>query len=186
MNTKPVLLYILSLIAFFLLGCVIALGLYTYDTCAQHITPLQGGQTIDFSAYGFSLTVPEGYSLNDYTTNNHAEGGSALFAGCAYTEGEELYLFCYENESGDNLADYEEQQVVSYYMSAGATHVRMRTFGDRPFIEYLMSVDTPEGEELWYTYETWNEDIQITFETQMAQSAVLPILATIRFTSALE
>lgn len=183
MKKRPVLLYILSLIAFFLLGCVVALGLYTYDKYTEHITPLEGGQAIDFSAYGFALTVPDGYSLNDYTANNHAEGGSALFAGCAYAEGEELYIFCYENESGDNLAAYEERDVVSHYMSAGATNVRMRTLGGRPFIGYLMSVTTPEGEELWYTYETWDEGLQITFETQMAESAVLPILATIDFTA---
>ena len=39
--------------------------------------------------------------MNDYTTNNAAEGGNALFAGCAYGELGELYIFCYTNDSGD-------------------------------------------------------------------------------------
>ena len=66
-------------------------------------------------------------------------------------------------------------------MNAGATDVRMRTLGGRGFICYRATVQTGDGEETWDTYETWNGDIQISFETRMAPQDVLPILATITF-----
>ena len=119
---------------------------------------------------------------NDYTTNNAAEGGNALFAGCVYGSLGELYLFCYANESGDSLKQHREQDVVTYYMNAGATDVRLRTFGGRRFICYRATVDREDGEETWDTYETWDGDIQLTFETRMSPGDVLPILATIAFT----
>ena len=67
-------------------------------------------------------------------------------------------------------------------MNAGATDVRMRTLGGRRFICYRAAVDGQNGKETWDTYETWNEDIQISFETRMNPDDVLPILATIAFT----
>ena len=124
---KTTIQYILALIACFVVGCGIALGLNAYDRHSERITPISGGQTVDFSAYGFTLTVPDDFSLNDYTTNNAAEGGNALFAGCVYGSLGELYLFCYANESGDSLKQHREQDVVTYYMNAGATDVRLRT-----------------------------------------------------------
>lgn len=164
---KSTVQYILALVICFAVGCGIALGLNAYDKNAERITPLSGGQTIDFSAYGFTLTVPDDFAMNDYTTNNAAEGGNALFAGCAYGEIGELYIFCYTNDSGDELRQYGEQEVVTYYMNAGATDVRMRTLGGRRFICYRATVNGQDGEETWDTYETWNEDIQISFETRM-------------------
>ena len=92
-----------------------------------------------------------------------------------------LYLFCYENATGDRLADYPDQDVVTYYMSAGATSVRTRIIGGRKFVCYRAVVLTEEGEQTWDTYETWDEALQISFETQMAESTVLPMLATIAF-----
>ena len=142
---KSTIQYILALIACFAVGCGIALGLNAYDRHSERITPISGGQTVDFSAYGFTLTVPDDFSLNDYTTNNAAEGGNALFAGCA-------------------------------------TDVRLRTLGGRRFICYRATVDRGDGEETWDTYETWDGDIQLTFETRMSPGDVLPILATIAFT----
>ena len=180
---KSTVQYILALVICFAVGCGIALGLNAYDKNAERIIPLSGGQTIDFSAYGFTLTVPDDFAMNDYTTNNAAEGGNALFAGCAYGEIGELYIFCYTNDSGDELRQYGEQEVVTYYMNAGATDVRMRTLGGRRFICYRATVIGQDGEETWDTYETWNEDIQISFETRMNPDDVLPILATITFTS---
>lgn len=182
MSIKNKLLYAASVAVCFLAGCVIALILRAYDARDAAPVPITGGQTIDFSAYGFTLTVPDGYSLNDYTANNLNEGGSALFAGCAYEEGSELYIFCYQNESGDRLDAYDEQEVVSYYISAGCDEVRTRTFGGRRFICYRASLQTESGMETWDTYETWDESIQISFETRMAPADVLPILATITFT----
>ena len=179
---KTTIQYILALIACFVVGCGIALGLNAYDRHSERITPISGGQTVDFSAYGFTLTVPDDFSLNDYTTNNAAEGGNALFAGCVYGSLGELYLFCYANESGDSLRQHREQDVVTYYMNAGATDVRLRTLGGRRFICYRATVDREDGEETWDTYETWDGDIQLTFETRMSPGDVLPILATIAFT----
>lgn len=69
---KSTIQYILALIACFVVGCGIALGLNAYDRHSERITPISGGQTVDFSAYGFTLTVPDDFSLNDYTTNNAA------------------------------------------------------------------------------------------------------------------
>ena len=83
---KSTVQYILALVICFAVGCGIALGLNAYDKNAERITPISGGQTIDFSAYGFTLTVPDDFAMNDYTTNNASEGGNALFAGCAYGE----------------------------------------------------------------------------------------------------
>ena len=166
----------------FLLGCLFALGLRAYDARSERITPISGGQTIDFSEYGFHLTVPDGYSLADYTTNNRAEGGNAVFAGCAFDEsGNELYIFCYDNETGDSVSDYGEQELVSYYMRSGADEVRLRMLGGRRFICYLATVETGDGPQTWATYETWDSAHQVTFETRMTPETVLPILATIDF-----
>lgn len=105
-----------------------------------------------------------------------------MFAGCVYGSLGELYLFCYANESGDSLRQHREQDVVTYYMNAGATDVRLRTLGGRRFICYRATVDREDGVETWDTYETWDGDIQLTFETRMSPGDVLPILATITFT----
>ena len=67
-------------------------------------------------------------------------------------------------------------------MNAGATDVRLRTLGGRRFICYRATVDREDGVETWDTYETWDGDIQLTFETRMSPGDVLPILATITFT----
>ena len=107
-------------------------------------------------------------SYTHLATTNAAEGGNALFAGCVYGSLGELYLFCYANESGDSLKQHREQDVVTYYMNAGATDVRLRTFGGRRFICYRATVDREDGEETWDTYETWDGDIQLTFETRMS------------------
>lgn len=56
MNSKTILQYTAAIVVCFLIGCGIALGLNAYDRHNERITPITGGQTIDFSAYGFSLT----------------------------------------------------------------------------------------------------------------------------------
>lgn len=182
MSKQHKLLYAASVAACFLLGCIIALGLQAYDAHEASPVPLAEGQTIDFSAYGFTLTVPNTYSLNDYTANNLSEGDNALFAGCAYDAEGELYIFCYANEAGDRLEDYDEQEVFSYYISAGLDDVRTRTLGDRRFVCYRADVQMDDGTQVWYTYETWDASIHLRFETRMTPSEVLPILATIVFT----
>ena len=126
--------------------------------------------------------MPDGFSLNDYTTNNRAEGGNAVFAGCAYEGERELYIFCYDNEAGDSIADYGEQELVTYYMGAGASDVRLRTLGGRRFICYRVRVEAGGEAQAWDTYETWDSAHQLTFETRMEPGDVLPILATVSFT----
>ena len=176
---KNTLLYFLALAGCFLLGCAVSLGLSIWDS--REIQPLRGGQVWDLSTFGFTMRVPEEAVLADHTRENAELGGNALFAGSAGGKDGTLYLFCYANETGDRLADYPDQDVVSYYMSAGATSVRTRVIGGRKFVCYRAVILTDEGEQTWDTYETWDETLQISFETQMAEGAVLPMLATIQF-----
>ncbi len=185
MKTKPFLQFLAAMLCCLLLGCAIALGIHLYDRQFDLPARLSGGQTIDFSAYGFTLTVPDGYALNDYTTNNFAEGGDALFAGCAYDgAGSELYIYCYANPEGDAIEEHEESVLVSHYMSAGASEVRTRTLGGRRFICYRVEVEMEDGPQIWDTYETWDASTHLVFETRMHPRDVLPALQTITFTAA--
>lgn len=180
MNKKNVLLYCTALLCCFALGFGATLILKSIDS--RPIQPLEGGQTLDFSNFGFTMRVPENAILRDHTEDNMNEGGDALYAGSITTEEDGvLYVFCYENLSGDSLRKYSDQEVVTHYMSAGATDVRMRSFGGRPFIGYRATILGTDGEQHWDTYETWDEKLQITFETRMSPEDVLPILATISF-----
>lgn len=181
MRKKDILSYVAALALCFAAGCAIALTLRALDARDEAVAPLPGGQTIDFTEYGFTLTVPDGYSLNDYTTGNHAEGGDALFAGCAYAQGDELYIYCYENESGDSVSDYDPQELYTYYMTSGASEVRLRELGGRRFVCYEALAQAAGETQRWYLYETWDARHQLTFETRMSPSAVLPILATLAF-----
>ncbi|MBQ7886065.1 MAG: hypothetical protein IJ313_04130 [Clostridia bacterium] len=176
---KNTCLYILSLVLCFAIGCGVTLYLRYIDT--TEIKPLSGGQTWDLSTFGLRLRVPEDAVIADHSRENAELGGNALYAGSSAGKDGTLYLFCYENESGDNLGSYSDQDVVSYYMAAGATSVRTRMIAGRKFICYRAQVLTDEGEQTWDTYETWDETLQISFETQMNESVVLPILATIEF-----
>ncbi len=176
---KNTLLYILALILCFAVGCGGALFLRHID--AQEITPLSGGQTWELGTFGFTMRVPEDAAIADHSRENAELGGNALYAGSSSGKDGTLYLFCYENETGDNLESYPDQDVVSYYMDAGATSVRTRMIAGRKFVCYRAQVLTEEGEQAWDTYETWDETLQISFETQMDESVVLPILATIQF-----
>ncbi len=182
MTKKNILKFIAAFLCCFLIGCGAALTLHLFDTYFDMPEPLEGGQAIDFSAYGFTLTVPDTYSLNDYTTNNFAEGGDALFAGCAYGSGQELYIYCYANPQQDDISAYSEQELVTHYTAAGGQEVRTRTLGGRRFICYRAEVYTENGFETWDTYETWDKDIHIVFETRMNPWDVLPMLQTITFT----
>ena len=178
---KNTLLYILALALCFAVGCGVTLCLRYQD--AQEVKPLSGGQTWDLSVFGFSMRVPEDAVIADHSRENAELGGNALYAGSSSGKDGTLYLFCYENETGDRLDSYEDQDVVSYYMSAGATSVRTRIIGGRKFVCYRAQVLTEEGEQTWDTYETWDEQLQISFETQMAESIVLPMLATLDFST---
>lgn len=178
---KNTVLYILALVLCFCAGCGAALYLRHMDM--QEIKPLSGGQVWDLSIFGLTMRVPEDAVIADHTHENAELGGGALYAGSSSGKDGALYLFCYENETGDRLDSYPDQDVVSYYMNAGASSVRTRNIAGRRFICYRAYVLTEEGEQHWDTYETWDEKLQISFETQMDESIVLPILATIEFTA---
>lgn len=180
MNKKNVLLYMLALIAAFVVGCGGAFILRYIDE--HEITPLEGGKTIEFADFGLSMSIPEDFRVFDETQASLDAGSDVLYAG-RIGQGEDiLHLYCYENAIGDDLANHKTQDVVAHYMSAGATQVRMREFGGVPFICYRAEVLTEEGEtQIWDSYETWNARVQIVFETQTAPNAILPILATIDF-----
>lgn len=178
---KNTVLYILSLVLCFAVGCGVTAILRTID--AQEVKPLSGGQTWDLSTFGLRLRVPEDAVIADHSRENAEQGGNALYAGSSSGKDGTLYLFCYENASGDLLDSYDDQDVVSYYMSAGASSVRTRIISGRKFICYRAHVLTEEGEQAWDTYETWDEKLQVSFETQMDESVVLPILATLDFSA---
>ena len=181
-DRKTLLLCALLIIAFFLAGCAAALLMSAYDARSERIRPMEGGQLLDLSAFGFTLMTPEGWQTADYTDQNHESGGAAVFPGCTGTQGSALYIFCYDNENGDSLENYAPKELFRYYMSAGAQDVRLRTLGGRRFIEYSALVQREDKIETWFTYETWDAARQITFETQIPARDVLPILATITFT----
>ena len=182
MSKKNVILYIAALIACFLLGAGGALILRAIDE--RSIEPLSGGQEMAFPEFGFTLSVPQDFRLFDHTEENLMAGGNALYAAALAGNEDILYLFCYDNETGDRLADHDARSVVSHYMRAGAADVRMRSFGGRRFICYLANVEGEHGVETWYSCETWDETLQIVFETDMPPERALPILATLSFTNA--
>jgi len=178
MNKKNVFKYIAALIVCFLLGCGAALILYAVDS--REIAPLEGGKTL--AVYGFSLDAPQDAVLLDHTQDSLLQGENAAYAGSIQCEWGGMYIFCYDNDAGDSIGDYSEQELVRYYMNAGAAQVRIREFGGRRFICYRASVLTEEGEQFWDTYETWDKDLQITIETQIDPIHALPMMATIDFT----
>ena len=178
---KNTVLYILALILCFLIGCGTTLLLRYMDV--QEIKPLSGGQTWDLSLFGFTMRVPEDAVIADHSRENTELGGNALYAGSSTGKDGTLYLFLYANETGDSLKDYADQDVVSYYMSAGADSVRTHMISGRKFVCYRAYVLTEEGEQAWDTYETWDNMLQISFETQMDESVVLPMLATLEFST---
>ena len=177
MNKKSILQYLGALAVCFLLGCCGALVLSRID--AQPIRPLEGGQTLALT--GFSIRVPEDYVIEDLTQVNHEEGGNALYCASLRNAQDTLLVYCYQNDTGDRLDSYDEQALVTHYMRQGAAQVRTRTLGGRRFICYRASVEAMNGTQEWDTYETWDETLQIAFETQMPPARVLSILATIQF-----
>ncbi|MGN0997152.1 MAG: hypothetical protein ACI4PG_09580 [Candidatus Ventricola sp.] len=177
MNRKSILQYLGALAACFLIGCCGALLLSWID--ALPIRPLEGGQTLALT--GFSLCVPEDYVFEDLTRVHHEEGGDAIFCASLRNAQDTLLVYCYRNETGDSLEGYDEQALVTHYMRQGASQVRTRTLGGRRFICYRVSVETMNGTQAWDTYETWDETLQIAFETQMPPARALSILATIQF-----
>ena len=180
MKNKNVRLYLLALAVCFLIGCGAVLALSYMDS--HEYAPLEGGKAVEFTDFGFTMSVPEDYRVFDQTQASLDAGNDVLYAGMIGQGDHLLYLYCYENTVGDNLQDHSPKDVVAHYMNAGATDVRMREFDGVPFICYHAEVTAEEGEtQRWYSYETWNGREQIVFETQSAPADILPILATIDF-----
>ncbi len=183
MTKKNVLLYIAALAVVFALGCGAALVLKTLDERDAAVTPLASGQIFDLSAHGITLLVPEGAVLLDYTENNLEYGGQARFAGCAGEGEDALHVFIYDNDQGDDISAYSAQELVTYYMGAGAGDVRLRDIAGRRFVCYRSQVESEDGAlQVWDTYETWSASRHIVFETQLPAKDALSMLSTLTFT----
>ena len=181
MNRRNVFSYLAALLAVFLLGCGAALALRAYDQRLDAPAPLSGGKALDLSAFGFTLRVPQEFTLHDTTPATSPSDGGALFSGCAEGGDQALYLYCYKNDQGDSIDGYTEQELVTYYMSAGCADVRTRELGGRRFICYSAQAEVDGETQTWRCYETWDASTQLVFETRMAAKDTLAILATIEF-----
>lgn len=171
--------YIIALIVVFILGCVAAFALRSYDAHKDAPEPITDAQLFDIASAGFTLSAPQGFGLSEYQAS---EG--ILFSGMLSDGEQTLLLFCYANESGDSIADYTDQALVTYYMNAGYTDVRVRTLGDRRFICFSAQVESEDNQaQTWHVYMTWNQSAQLIFETQMPPDDALPILTTLVFAS---
>lgn len=175
MNKTSILRYIAALFAFFAVGCAGALLLWQLDLRGEAVAPLTDGQTAAFS--GFSLTLPpEAEVLRDDVSG--AEGG-ALDHAVIVLDGGLIRFAAYENETHERIEDIDAQALITQYTRAGAIDPRLRTLGGRRFIEYAVSLDGAR-----YTlYETWDARSQLIFETDLDARDVLPILASIAFSS---
>ena len=175
MNRKNVLSYLLALCVLFAVGSAAALLLREYDRRAEDVTPLAEGRQLSFPLCGFALTVPE-----DAQVLEADPGDGALYAASIVMEEGVLRFAAYENGTGVRIGELDAQQLVTQYVQAGAGDVRLRTLGDRLFIGYTVALGGADGTSRRYAlYETWDERIQLIFETDMDERAALPILASI-------
>lgn len=175
MNRKNVCTYLLALCVLFALSCGAALLLREYDRRAEAVAPLAEGRQVSFPLCGFSLTVPE-----DAEVLEADPGDGALYAATIVTAEGVLRFAAYENETGERIGELDAQQLVTQYVQAGAEDVRLRTLGERLFIGYTVTLSGADGTSRRYAlYETWDERIQLIFETDLSERAALPILASI-------
>ena len=175
MNRKNVCAYLLALCALFAVSCGAALLLREYDRRSEAVAPLTEGRRVSFPLCGFSLAVPE-----DAEVLESDPGDGALYAAFIVTAEGMLRFAAYENGTGERISELDAQQLVTQYVQAGAGDVRLRTLGDRLFIGYTVALSGADGINRRYAlYETWDERIQLIFETDMDERAALPILASI-------
>ena len=175
MNRKNVCAYLLALCALFAVSCGAALLLREYDRRAEAVAPLTEGRQVSFPLCGFALTLPEDAEMLEADP-----GDGALYAASIVTVEGMLRFAAYENETGERIGELDAQQLVIQYMQAGAGDVRLRTLGDRLFIGYTVALSGADGTSRRYAlYETWDERIQLIFETDMDERTALPILASI-------
>ena len=175
MNRKNVLSYLLALCVLFAVGSAAALLLREYDRRAEDIAPLAEGRQLSFPLCGFALTVPE-----DAQVLEADPGDGALYAASIVMEKGVLRFAAYENETGERIETLDAQQLVTRYASAGAEDVRLRTLGGRLFIEYAVTLDSEAAQaRRCLLFETWDEHVQLIFETDLSERGALPILASI-------
>ena len=173
MNRKNVLSFLAALVTALALSSAAALLLREYDRRADNIVPLTEGQVISFPQVGFSLTVPPGAEIIE---NETADG--ALFAASIVMQDGYLRFAAYKNATGERIEALDAQQLVTQYTRAGAKDVRLRTLPNRVFIEYAILTNAPDARR-YMLFETWDERVQLVFETELSARDVLPILATI-------
>lgn len=173
MNRKNVLSFLAALVTVLALSSAAALLLREYDRRADTVVPLAEGQQLSFPQAGFSLTVPEGAEIVE---NGTADG--ALYAASIVMENGYLRFAAYENATGERIESLDAQQLVTQYTRAGAQDVRLRTLTNRVFIEYAILTNAPDARR-YLLFETWDERVQLVFETELSARDVLPILATI-------
>lgn len=175
-KSKPPLYLIMGAVGILLSFLLIFLFIFL-DRLEEHPALLQGGQTIDLSSFGFTLQVPESYSLSDLT-----EAGSSRLTVVLGNAEDSFYIYCYPNEAMDSIENVSHLDMVRYYMRSGCDQVRPRALGGRTFISYRALIKSLTGDEDWYVYETWDPDQHLIFETRMLPASMLPILSTIKFT----
>lgn len=175
MNRKNVLSYLLALCVLFAVGSAAALLLREYDRRTEDVAPLAEGRQLSFPLCGFALTVPE-----DAQVLEADPGDGALYAASIVMEDGILRFAAYENETGERIETLDAQQLVTRYASAGAEDVRLRTLGGRLFIEYAVTLNSEAAQaRRCLLFETWDEHIQLIFETDLSERGALPILASI-------
>ncbi|MBQ8092381.1 MAG: hypothetical protein IJ242_02235 [Clostridia bacterium] len=171
-------MFLLAIVISFLIGTGITAALLHSDRAAEHPVPLENGQTVDLSPFGFTLRVPETYNIRDLTE----DGSTAWLALILGDETDQFYIYSYLNDSADTIDDYEPLDMIRYYMQSGCDQVRTYTFGGRTFVSYRAAIESLTGDEYWTVFETWNPDLHLVIETQMSINRLLPILATFSFT----
>ena len=170
--------YVIALVIAFIIGCVAALALRSYDVRKDTPEPIEAAQVFDISAGGFTLSAPHELQLTEYYS---PEG--MLFSGMLSDGEQTLLLFSYTNDHSDTIDHYTDQALVTYYMNAGCSNVRMRTLGNRRFVCYSAQIQAEDGAQTWHVYETWDVATRLLIETQMSDDEALPILTTLSFTA---
>ena len=168
--------YIIALILVFVIGCVAAFALRFYDVRKDTPDPIADAEVFDFTAGGFTLAAPRGSTMTEYLPPD-----GMLFSGMLSDGDQTLLLYCYQNEHGDNIGDYTDQALVTYYTHSGGLDVRMRVLGDRRFVCYSAQLTDGDDTHTWHVYETWDESRRLLIETQMSVEDALPILTTLSF-----
>ena len=178
MNKKNVMQYLAAVFACFILGCGVTLILRQVDLSDENILPLTEGTTASFPLSGFTLLLPDEAQVL-YTSDNT----STALEHATLVIGDSLIRFAsFSNTTRDRIDALDPQTLITEYTHAGAEDARLRTLGGRRFIQYAVTLTGEDGVSHRYlTFETWDEDNHLIFETEMNARDVLPLLASIAF-----